>query len=88
MWKNAFNSIYKQVINVVMSKLEINKNKVGLPWVNYRNRLYSRDSKVTFNSADEENIIKLMNRGTHQGRASSPLLFDATITLGLKQHKV
>ena len=29
-----------------------------------------------------------MNRGTHQGRPSSPLLFDATIMLWLKQHKV
>ena len=79
--KNAFNSIYKQVIKEVMNTLK-------LPLVNYWNRLYSMDSKVIFNPTDEENLVKIMNRGTHQGRPSSPLLFDATIMLWLKQHKV
>ena len=63
-------------------------NTLKLPLVNYWNRLYSMDSKVIFNPTDEENLVKVMNRGTHQGRPSSPLLFDATIMLWLKQHKV
>ena len=59
--KNAFNSIHKQVIKEVMNTLK-------LPLGNYWNRLYSTDSKVIFNPLDEESLIKVMNRGTHQGR--------------------
>ena len=43
-------------------------NTLNLPLGNYWNRLYSMDSKVIFNPLDEESLIKVMNRGTHQGR--------------------
>ena len=42
---------------------------------------------MIFNPTDEENLVKIMNRGTHQGRPSSPLLFDATIMLWLNSIK-
>ena len=71
--KNAFNSIFKQTIKQVLTDLD-------LPYPNYWNRLYSKDSKVIINSADDDDIEELlMNRGTHHGRPSSSLIFDAVI---------
>ena len=78
--KNAFNSIFKQTIKQVLTDLD-------LPYPNYWNRIYSKDSKVIFNSADDDNIEELlMNRGTHQGRPSSPLIFDAVIMKWMKKN--
>ena len=80
--KNAFNSIFKQTIKQVLTDLK-------LPYPNYWNRLYSKDSKVIFNSADDDNITELvMNRGTHQGRPSSPLIFDAVIMKWMEKNDI
>ena len=72
--KNAFNSLDRSVIIKHLSKL-------GIKFTNYWKRLYSVDSIVKFFDLDDDVI---MQTGTHQGRCTFLLTFDAISLLFAK----
>ena len=76
--KNAFNSLDRSVIIKHLSKL-------GIKFTNYWKRLYSVDSIIKFFDLDDDVI---MQTGTHQGRCTSPLIFDAVLMSILSEAKV
>ena len=67
--KNAFNSLDRPTMVSHLSKLNIG-------FKNYWKRLYSADSIVKFFELDDDII---MQTGTHQGRCTSSLFFDAVL---------
>ena len=67
--KNAFNSLDRPTMVSHLSKLNIG-------FKNYWKRLYSVDSIVKFFELDDDII---MQTGTHQGRCTSSLFFDAVL---------
>ena len=79
--KNAFNELYKNIIHDMLDS----KFSFNCIFPNYWSRIYKTNGIVDFGESD---LIANMMRGTHQGRKSSPLVFDAVLMTWLKKEKI
>ena len=75
---NAFNSLLRSVIVDMLKKAN-----VGC-LASFQNHQYTWDSKVIYTKTKNAT----MSRGVHQGRPSSPLVFDATLQAWLQENKI